>query len=300
MVLEGRGKKMAHWEKIWGPVGEVLIRRSGGNIWATQGPSLNPTGDIYEYDSFKKSWNKIGGPGKTFAVGPEDPNHPYLVGLSPDSSKVMLLDYETPTKLAWRQIGGPTAQIYAGGAGIFATNPKTKDIYWYNLNTLKWQQIGGPGKTFAVSHEYIFGVSPVNNDIYRWDQKSLSWTNIGKPSAGVDQIYAGGHDLYVTIPYLKNDPIKTGDIYSYSFVLNTWTKIGGPGKMFAATDGGGLYGLSPDAKGVYRYIPPTYWEPVGRWVKIGGPAGRIFAGWIGIVLATNPQTGDLFLYHDVD
>jgi len=84
---------------------------------------------------------------------------------------------------------------------------------------------------------------------------------------------------------------SSGDgIYRYDGAPMTWTKVGGPGKMFALDDYGQLYGLSPDGNGVYRYNGiPT------KWTQIGGPAGVIYAGG-GFLFATNPQTGDIYQY----
>jgi hypothetical protein len=47
--------------------------------------------------------------------------------------------------------------------------------------------------------------------------------------------------------------------------------------------------LSPDKSGVYQ------WEGGTTWTKIGGPAANLYAGF-GLVLATNPQNGDVYLY----
>lgn len=83
----------------------------------------------------------------------------------------------------------------------------------------------------------------------------------------------------------------TGDgIYRYDGTPMAWTKIGGPGRMFALDDCGQLYGLSPDGGGVFRYDG----SPMA-WTQVGGAAGAIYAGGSAL-FATNPQTGDLYQY----
>ncbi|PWJ02357.1 hypothetical protein DKG34_39130 [Streptomyces sp. NWU49] len=49
-----------------------------------------------------------------------------------------------------------------------------------------------------------------------------------------------------------------------------------------------VFALSPDKSGVYHYHDEG-------WIKVGGPAGRLYGGDLGLV-ATNPDTGNLYLY----
>lgn len=51
--------------------------------------------------------------------------------------------------------------------------------------------------------------------------------------------------------------------------------------------------LSPDKSGVFQ------WEGGTVWTKIGGPAANVYAG-LGGVVATNPQSGDVWLYEGPD
>jgi hypothetical protein len=83
-------------------------------------------------------------------------------------------------------------------------------------------------------------------------------------------------------------PTSKDGIYQYDKVTSMWTKIGGPGKMFALDDSAHLYGLSPDGSGVYSYSGSP-----NKWTQIGGPANAIYAGG-NSVFATNPQTGDIY------
>jgi hypothetical protein len=96
-------------------------------------------------------------------------------------------------------------------------------------------------------------------------------------------IYAGGAELFAVSP-------ATGDIYRYNGVPNSWTRIGGPGKMFAADYNGRLYGISPDGGAVFMYTGTPM-----KWNKIGGAAESIYAGgYEPRVYATIPTTHDLW------
>ena len=68
------------------------------------------------------------------------------------------------------------------------------------------------------------------------------------------------------------------------------TKIGGPGKMFAVTDSGVLYGLSPNKNGVYQWTGTP-----DKWMKIGGPAESICAGNHSLC-ARSPNVFDVWHY----
>lgn len=84
----------------------------------------------------------------------------------------------------------------------------------------------------------------------------------------------------------------SGDLYSYGGV--SWTKVGGPGRMFAVTGAGQLFGLTPDGAEVKRFQGTA-----SGWLRVGGAAGAIY----GAVdhhprglYATNPVSGDLMAY----
>jgi hypothetical protein len=202
---QNKGVKImtAIWRKIWGPAGIVLMRPGGSaEIYATQGTSLDPTGDIYAQTV--GGWEKLGGPGKTFAVGPSDNIQANLVGLSPDGKGVWLRELTGPGG-GWEQIGGPAKWIYAGDAGIFATNPQSGDIYQYNGTPMSWTRIGGPGKTFAAGSK-LFGLSPDGSGVYQYDGTPMHWTKVGGPAAA---IFAGSMGLCATDP-------NTHDLWRYS------------------------------------------------------------------------------------
>lgn len=177
-------------------------------------------------------------------------------------------------------IGGPATSVYAGRAGLFATNPATGDIYKYNGKPHQWARVGGPGRTFAVTGDNLYGLAPDGSGVYQWTGHGTAWKKIGGPAT---TIYAGGAGLFATNP-------ATGDVYKYDGSPNRWTRVGGPGRAFAVSDKH-LYGLSPDGSGVYQ------WTGRGAaWKKIGGPAASLHAGGAGLY-ATNPATGDLHKYN---
>ena len=266
------------WKKIWGPTSYVVASSfSWGQDVMTYAVPL--TGDgIYRYDKTPMVWTKVGGPGKMFAI--DDTAH--LYGLSPDGSGVYRYD-GSPMK--WTQVGGPAGAIYAGGNSLFATNPLNGDLYEYQGTPMKWARIGGPGKMFAVDRKgRIYGVSPDGNGIYRYDGVPMGWIRIADQASA---IYAGGCGLYVVSGANK-------DIYCFHLVPYLWTRVGGPGKMFAVDDFGRLFGLSPDGSAVMRY--DGAWNAQYKWTQVGGAAGKIFAGGNGQLFATNPQTNDLMSY----
>ncbi|MFI1652283.1 hypothetical protein ACH4XT_35865, partial [Streptomyces avidinii] len=151
-------------------------------------------------------------------------------------------------------IGGPAKNIYAGGAGLFATNPDTGHIYQYGGTPNHWTEIGGPGATFASGHDRLYAIAPDHSAVYEWTGNGTDWTRIGGPAKN---IYAGGAGLFATNP-------DTGHIYQYGGTPDRWTEIGGPGATFTVSDTQ-LYGLTPDRSATYR------WDGKANWTRIGGP-----------------------------
>ena len=91
-----------------------------------------------------------------------------------------------PTAVAWIQIGGPAAAIYAGGNELFATNPDSGDIYRYNGSPFDWTKVGGPGLTFAVNGlGELFGISPDGGGVFYWTGTPEQWTQIGGPAGNI-------------------------------------------------------------------------------------------------------------------
>jgi hypothetical protein len=331
------GGLRAGWERIGGPKGIVLSRVLGGTqeLYATEGPGLDPTGDICVYLG-KGAWQNVGGPGSAFAVGPSTAQHPWLVGLSVDKKRVYMMTYATvsqhkhgapdpvtTTASQWTQIGGPAElggdieALYGGGAGVFAKRSggpllrydgqlsSIDPVRWTNQR--KWTDLGVDALDgFVVNDMNVFA----RNDfcVYRyiggpWSYMGGPWKIIYglddrgsdyRPFGAPQKLYAGGRKLFMVGSAKR-------DIYRWDSVLSQWTRVGGPGKMFAVTADGDVYGLSPDSKGLYHYV-----EGRNRWEDVGGPgksgkdnpkgtvANRIIGG--GVCLYAEAPNGDLWQY----
>jgi hypothetical protein len=264
------------WVKLWGPVTDVVLGYDQIESATVEYAVEASTGDIFRYTGIPLSWEKIGGPGKSFVIAGGG-----LYGISPGGSAVY--EYTKASgQWQWKKVGGPAQEIYGIDSyvskALFATNPKTGDIYNYDSSSEKWTKIGGPGQMFATGYEHLYGLSPDGSAVYKYTGTPGKWVKVGGSAA---KIYAGGDALFATNP-------QTGDIYSFDDKSSKWTKVGGPGKMFAVDVNGQLYGLSPDGKSVHKYtgIP-------GKWEQIGGPAGNIYVGGKRIC-ATNPISQDLW------
>ncbi len=234
------------WRQLSGPAMAVYAGRIG--VFAT-----NPdTGLINKYNDGSDGsspWGPISDAGGDFAVSGDSLYH-----LPANHSGVAEWHGDT-----WTQIGGPAKNIYAGGAGFFATNRETGHIYKYDGRPDQWTEVGGPGATFASGHDRLYGIATDHSAVYEWSGKGTTWTRIGGPAGN---IYAGGAGLFATHP-------DTGHLYKYEGQPDQWTEVGGPGATFAVSDTH-LYGLSPDHSTTYQ------WNGTGTdWTRIGGPADPI-------------------------
>src|SRR5262249_348794 len=93
----------------------------------------------------------------------------------------------------------------------------------------------------------------------------------------------------------QSGDILSGDIFQFAGTPSkSWTKIGGPGKMFAIDDRSRLYGLTPDGSKIFRWTgqPDNWGTPVGTT-----PAGKIFAGG-SVLCATSPDNASLWAFRD--
>ncbi|MFJ7593008.1 hypothetical protein ACIQZO_37670 [Streptomyces sp. NPDC097617] len=227
----------SQWEQISGPAGSVYAGRAG--VFITR-PGTNT--QISKYNDETRAWEPIVEANGSFAITGD-----HLYHLTPDG--IGQWDGEE-----WTGIGGPAKNIYAGGAGLFATNPDTDHIYKYGGKPNKWTEIGGPGATFASGHDRLYAITPDHSAVYEWTGNGTDWTRIGGPAKN---IYAGGAGLFATNP-------DTGHIYQYNGTPDSWTEIGGPGATFTVSDTQ-LYGLTPDRSATYR------WDGKADWTRIGGP-----------------------------
>ncbi|MFE4695332.1 tectonin domain-containing protein [Streptomyces sp. NPDC056749] len=234
------------WTSLSGPANAVYAGHAG--VFMT-GPDSE---QIRKYNADTRAWDPIGGSAGQFTVTGK-----HLYRLTPDG----IGEWHGDT---WTKIGGPAKTIYAGRAGLFATNPDTGDLYKYNNKPHKWTRIGGPGAQFAVGHDHVYGINPDHKAVYEWSGEGTDWTRIGGPAKA---IYAGGAGLFATNP-------DTGNIHKYSGTPDNWTQIGGPGAAFAVSDTQ-LYGLSPDLTTTYRWNNTTNAADAGTgadWTRLGGAA----------------------------
>lgn len=198
----------------------------------------------------------------------------------------------------WDKIWGPIGTVVeTGDHKIYATKLPEGDIYIYTGKPgMNWEKIWGPGKKIVAVGKNLYGLSPDGSGVWRYTGTPMKWDKIGGPAS---DIYGGGSGLFATNP-------QTGDIQAYNLVSGGiikkgWTKIGGPGKMFAVGGVKGelaaakyyLYGLSPDGKEVFQFNFNTH-----KWTKIGGAASSIYAG-SDKIYATDPKTGDILGYNHV-
>ncbi|MFJ1958555.1 DNA/RNA non-specific endonuclease [Streptomyces microflavus] len=224
------------WTPRSGPANAVYAGRAG--VFMT-GPGSD---QIRTYDTDTRNWDPIGGAGGQFAVTGK-----HLYRLTTDG----IAQWHGDT---WTRIGGPARNIYAGRAGLFATNPDTGDLYRYGGKPDRWTRIGGPGAAFAVGTDHIYAISPDQSAVHEWTGEDDSWTRIGGPAKA---LYAGGAGLFAA----NRD---TGNIHQYNGTPDNWTEIGGPGATFTVSDTQ-LYGLSPDLTTTYR------WNGTGTdWTRLGG------------------------------
>ncbi|QES51878.1 hypothetical protein DEJ50_32550 [Streptomyces venezuelae] len=197
-----------------------------------------------------------------------------LYALTPDKSAVTVWNGSS-----WTRIGGAAGAIHAGGAGLFATNPATGDIYRYNGTPDSWTKVGNPGAAFAVSGDRLYALTPDRQAVMQWTGTGENWIQIGGAASA---IHAGGAGLFATDPH-------TGVINRYNGTPGSWSKVGNPGAAFAVS-GDRLYALTPDRQAVMQ------WTGTGEnWIQIGGPAAAIYAGGMGLV-ATDPYDGDVYRF----
>jgi hypothetical protein len=202
-----------------------------------------------------------------------------LFGLSPDRAHVSVYSGAGVGPGAWSAIGGVATRLYAGGAGLFATNPNDGSVSKYNGDGT-WTRIGGPADSFAVTGNGLYGLSSDKGAVSVWNGTPGSWTVIG---GAATRIYGGGAGLFATNP---ND----GSVSKYNGAPGSWTRIGGPADSFAVT-GNGLYGLSSNKAAV------SVWNGTpGSWTVIGGVATRLYGGGAGL-FATNPNDGSISKYN---
>lgn len=103
----------------------------------------------------------------------------------PGTSTITTGNLDNPFPIGmWRVIGGPAAAIFAGKAGLFATNPDTGDIWRYEGTPETWTRVGGPGATFAVGSQ-LYGLSPDRCGVWAFTGTPLQWTQVGESAQAI-------------------------------------------------------------------------------------------------------------------
>ncbi|MEU9046565.1 MULTISPECIES: hypothetical protein [unclassified Kitasatospora] len=251
------------WTKVRGATSRIYTSRS--TLYATDAQ----TGDIWQYEPTRKNtggdlhavgvdgpWIRIGGPGAQFAATADR-----LYGVSPDHSGI----YEyTGTPGVWNRVRlTGTDRILTSAGTLYAVDtaatPVGGDIHQYDAASGRWTDIGGPGAQFAATADHLYGVSPDHTGLYEYTGIPGVWDRV---RGTTDRIYTSRSTLYATDPVTAETP---GDIHQYDRERRSWTRIGGPGATFTATDKQ-LYGVSPDHTAIYQYTGTP-----GTWTKVGGP-----------------------------
>src|SRR3990170_2029056 len=177
----------------------------------------------------------------------------------------------------WTKIGGKAKELYAGGAGLFATSPDSGDIYRFNGKAKPWTKVGGPGFMFVANDQTVYGLTPNRGGVYEYLGSPGKWKAIGGTAL---EIVAGG-------PYLFAISVE-GDIWRYEGQPFKWTKVGEPGQSFAACDAG-VFGLAPNKSGVWWHLGPP-----DQWVSVRGPTGSIAASGLHLY-ATSPNFKGVYM-----
>lgn len=258
----------------WKKVGDAAAALYGGGagLFATSAAD----GSVLRYQppsagAAQGSWTPVGGPAAAFAVGRDK-----LYALAPDKSSVSEWDPSS----GWRTVGGPAQDIYAGGAGLFATSP-AGDIYHYDRSSQssvadavadavagiasdrdRWTKIGGPGAEFVVDTDRLYGLAPDRSSVSEWTQ-AKGWRTIHGPA---QHLYGGPEGMVMTKPGNGNVSART----MAGVTSVKWRTIGGPGASFLSVDSGPLgsrtvLGVSPDRSAVFRYSSKDR-----AWVRMAG------------------------------
>ncbi|MEV7660043.1 hypothetical protein AB0O39_38575 [Streptomyces anulatus] len=109
---------------------------------------------------------------------------------------------------------------------------------------------------------------------------SGGWSRIRKEPS--DRLVTNASTLYAT-------DSATGDILQYDAAKKTWTALGGPGGIFAATDDH-LYGVASNHSAIFEYSgTPRVWH------LVRGATDKIFTSGT-TLYATEPSSGQLLQY----
>lgn len=169
-----------------------------------------------------------------------------VFALAPDRSYVA--EWNGPGA-GWTTIGGPASEIYAGSAGVFATNLSTGDIYEYNGTPGSWTEIGGPGAEFVEGGGHLYGIGPNNAYVAEWNGTAGGgWTIIGGPA---HQIAAGAAGLVEINADIDETLIYDG-------TPGDWTQIGGG--SLGVYSGDAIYQDEPS--GLEQWTGGSTWQTI--------------------------------------
>ncbi|MEV6734071.1 hypothetical protein [Streptomyces sp. NPDC051364] len=175
----------------------------------------------------------------------------------------------------WVRIGGPAAELYAGPAGVFATDPVSGDLRGYSGVPGRWRTVSGRAAGFAVSGPDLYRLAQDRGAVHRWDRAHATWIRVGGPAA---RLYGGGAGLFAT------DPVD-GRIFAYGGKGEAWSYAGTAGADFVVTDQH-LYGLNPERSAVFRWSGEA-----GVWSPVGGPAAALYASPSELYAANGADSG---------
>ncbi|MEV6044117.1 hypothetical protein [Streptomyces xanthochromogenes] len=136
-----------------------------------------------------------------------------------------------------------------------------------------------PGSASQVPAPAGSGVYAIAQDktVIQWS--GTKWATLGGAAA---ELYTGPAGVFAT------DPVS-GALRGYSGTPGRWHTVSDRASGFTVS-GRELYRLAQDRSTVHR------WDRAhGTWIRVGGPAGRLYGGGAGL-FATDPVDGRIFAY----
>jgi hypothetical protein len=202
---------------------------------------------MWWYNHKTKQWGKFGGAAKQLlrAAG-----RAFIV--APDGKSVFEWAGQGEQ---WSKIGDRYHQLIGGGSHLYGIEVGSNDLHMYHEGQKRWEKVGGPGLKFVATGDILIGMSP--NRASCWARINGNWQQV---SGFFEDLIAGNGMVFGIHP-------QTHDIYKWNYPQpNNWTKIGGPGKLFAVCHDG-LFGISPGGTQVW------HWDGVpDKWHQCQGVA----------------------------
>jgi hypothetical protein len=129
----------------------------------------------------------------------------------------------------------------------------------------------------------LYALANSDQSVWEYSGGAMNWWKIGNPA---NALYGGGYGLFAagTSPGVGTQ---------------LWRYTGGPWDwQLVDTDATAHYAVANDS--VYKQDENGVWQYYGigtAWVKIGDPAGEIYAGGTTLI-ATDKTSGDVYQYND--